>query len=194
MLPTAHALYGYPLNFITRPLDNGYLERFVSAVRQASGNTVISKRNSARPILEKLKKGESVGILIDQNTMPQDGIFCDLFGIPAATTTSLALFALRTDAPVLPGYLTPFRDGRYTIKFLPPLELSRSGDMSRDLESNTRLFNQVIERIVREQPETWLWGHKRWKNLPEGFPDLYSLSGDELSRFIAEARSRKAGS
>jgi Kdo2-lipid IVA lauroyltransferase/acyltransferase len=194
LLPTAHALYGYPLNFITRPLDNAYLERFVSALRQSSGNTVISKRNSARPILEKLKKGEDVGILIDQNTMPQDGIFCDLFGIPAATTTSLALFALRTDAPVLPGYLTPFRDGRYTIKFLPPLELSRSGDMSRDLESNTRLFNQVIEGIVREQPETWLWGHKRWKNLPEGFPDLYSLSGDELSRFIAEARSRKAGS
>jgi Kdo2-lipid IVA lauroyltransferase/acyltransferase len=194
LLPTAHALYGYPLNFITRPLDNAYLERFVSALRQSSGNTVISKRNSARPILEKLKKGEDVGILIDQNTMPQDGIFCDLFGIPAATTTSLALFALRTDAPVLPGYLTPFRDGRYTIKFLPPLELSRSGDMSRDLESNTRLFNQVIEGIVREQPETWLWGHKRWKNLPDGFPDLYSLSGDELSRFIAETRSRKAGS
>jgi hypothetical protein len=64
--------------------------------------------------------------------------------------------------------------------------------MSRDLESNTRLFNQVIERIVREQPETWLWGHKRWKNLPEGFPDLYSLSGDELSRFIAEVRRRKS--
>jgi KDO2-lipid IV(A) lauroyltransferase len=194
LLPTAHALYGYPLNFITRPLDNAYLERFVSAVRQASGNTVISKRNSARSILEKLKKGEDVGILIDQNTMPQDGIFCDLFGIPAATTTSLALFALRTDVPVLPGYLTPFRDGRYTIKFLPPIELSRSGDMSRDLESNTRIFNQVIERIVREQPETWLWGHKRWKNLPEGFPDLYRLPGDQLRNFIAEARSRKAGS
>ena len=193
LLPTAHALYGYPLNFITRPLDNPYLERFVSAIRQASGNTVISKRNSARPILEKLKKGEGVGILIDQNTMAQDGIFCDLFGIPAATTTSLALFALRTEAPVLTGYLTPFRNGRYTMKFLPPLELSRSGDMSRDLESNTRLFNQVIEQIVREQPETWLWGHKRWKNLPEGFPDLYSLPADELRRFIAEARCRRSG-
>jgi len=191
LLPTAHALYGYPLNFITRPLDNPYLERFVSAIRQASGNTVISKRNSARPILEKLKKGEGVGILIDQNTMAQDGIFCDLFGIPAATTTSLALFALRTDTPVLAGYLTAFRDGHYTIKFLPPLELSRSGDMSRDLAANTRLFNQVIERIIREQPETWLWGHKRWKNLPEGFPDLYCLSRDELRSFIAQARRRQ---
>ena len=191
LLPTAHALYGYPLNFITRPLDNPYLERFISDTRQASGNTVISKRNSARPLLEKIKKGEGVGILIDQNTMAQDGIFCDLFGIPAATTTSLALFALRTEAPVLPGYLTSFRNGHYTIKFLPPLELSRSGDMSRDLESNTRLFNQVIEQIIREQPETWLWGHKRWKNLPEGFPDLYKLSRDELRSFIAQARRRQ---
>ena len=84
LLPTAHALYGYPLNFITRPLDNPYLEQFVSAIRQASGNTVISKRNSARPILEKLKKGEGVGILIDQNTMAQDGILLRPFRNPGS--------------------------------------------------------------------------------------------------------------
>jgi KDO2-lipid IV(A) lauroyltransferase len=173
LLPTAHALYGYPLSFVTRPLDNPHLERYLVRIRGLAGNEVISKKNSARRILENLKALRPVGILLDQNTSLQEGIFADFFGLPAATSTSLALFALRTDATVLPGFLTPARHGRYTIKFLPPLDLIRTGDMNRDIERNTARFNSILEEIVRMQPESWLWGHKRWKNQPEGKPDPY---------------------
>jgi Kdo2-lipid IVA lauroyltransferase/acyltransferase len=191
LLPVAHALHGYPLSFITRPLDNALLEKYLLKVRESKGNRVINKKNSARVILKNLSSGATAGILMDQNTSLQEGIFIDFFGIPAATTTSVALFALRTDAPVLPGYLTPMRDGRYTIKFLPPIEVIRTGDMNRDLEVNTRQFNAVLEGIVREQPEAWLWGHRRWKHQPSGHPpDLYSLSAEQLSDFLAKARRR----
>jgi Kdo2-lipid IVA lauroyltransferase/acyltransferase len=192
LLPTAHALHGYPLSFITRPLDNTPLERYLLKIRESKGNKVIYKKNSARQILRTLNSGGAAGILMDQNTSLQEGMFVDFFGIPAATTTSVALFALRADVPVLPGYLTPMRHGRYTIKFLPPMEVIRTGDRSRDLEVNTRRFNQVLENIVREQPETWLWGHKRWKYQVAGNPpDLYSLSSKELSDFLE--RYRKNG-
>jgi Kdo2-lipid IVA lauroyltransferase/acyltransferase len=188
LLPAAHALHGYPLSFITRPLDNVPLEKYLLRIRELTGNRVINKRNSARPVLKALISGDKAGILMDQNTSSQEGIFVDFFGIPAATTTSVALFALRTDAPVLPGYLTPLRQGRYTIKFLAPMEVIRTGDMSRDLEINTRRFNEVIEGIIREQPESWLWGHRRWKNQPPGNPqDLYSLSDEELSAFLKKS-------
>jgi Kdo2-lipid IVA lauroyltransferase/acyltransferase len=186
LLPTAHALHGYSLSFITRPLDNAPLERYLLKIRQSKGNRVINKKNSARHILKELKSGGSAGILMDQNTSLQEGIFVDFFGIPAATSTSVALFALRTEAPVIAGYLTPMRSGRYTIKFLPPIEAIRTGDMARDIEINTRLFNQILEKIVREQPESWLWGHKRWKYQPAGNPpDLYALSRKELEKFLA---------
>jgi KDO2-lipid IV(A) lauroyltransferase len=189
LLPTAHALHGFPLSFITRPLDNAVLERYLLKIRQSKGNQVINKKNSAREILRNLKSGGTAGILMDQNTSLQEGVFVDFFGIPAATTTSVALFALRTDAPVLTGYLTPMRQGRYTIKFLPPIDVIRTGDMDHDLKANTRLFNEVLEKIVREQPESWLWGHKRWKHQPAGNPrDLYSLSPQELSRFLDQRR------
>jgi KDO2-lipid IV(A) lauroyltransferase len=184
LLPTAHALYGYPLSFITRPLDNRFLERYMVRIRELAGNEVIPKKNSARRILENLKASRPVGILMDQNTSLQEGIFADFFGIPAATSSSLALFALRSDAIVLPGFLTPMRNGRYTITFLPPLQLVRTGDMSRDLEINTRCFNSVLEGIIRRQPDSWLWGHKRWKNQPPGTPDLYSLPDRELRDFL----------
>ena len=192
LLPTAHALHGYPLSFITRPLDNAPLERYLLRIRESKGNRVIYKKHSARQILKNLSAGATAGILMDQNTSLQEGIFADFFGIPAATSTSVALFALRTEAPVLPGYLTPLRNGRYTIKFLPPIEAVRTGDMGRDLEINTRLFNQVLEQIVREQPDSWLWGHKRWKYQPAGNPqDLYALSKEDLEGFLK--RVRKAG-
>jgi len=196
LLPTAHALHGYPLSFITRPLDNLPLERHLLRIRQSKGNQVISKKNSARPILKTLKSGGSAGILMDQNTSLQEGLFVDFFGIPAATSTSVALLALRTDAPILPGYLTPLHSGRYTIKFLPPIEVVRTGNMSRDIEVNTRKLNEVLESIIREQPESWLWGHKRWKYQPEGNPpDLYQLSPAELESFLKQqsaARSRQS--
>jgi KDO2-lipid IV(A) lauroyltransferase len=193
LLPAAHALFGHPLSFLTRPLDNPYLERYLMQVRESSGNRVISKRNSARAILHILKKGGAVGILMDQNTSLHEGTYAELFGVPAATTTGLALLALRTDAAVLPGYLQPKADGRYAIKFLPPLDLIRTGDMSRDLQLNTARFNQVLEQIIREQPETWLWGHKRWKNQPEGNPqDIYSLSDDALDAFLQQRQAARA--
>ncbi len=195
LLPSAHALHGYPLSFITRPLDNSLLERYLLRIRESKGNQVINKRNSARYILKNLQSGGSAGILMDQNTSLQEGVFVDFFGVPAATTTSVALFAMRTDSPVLPGYLTPMSQGRYRIKFLPPIDVIRTGDRVCDLEVNTRRFNEVLESIIREQPESWLWGHKRWKNQPPGNPqDLYRLSRRELSDFLEKKNSNAQAS
>lgn len=191
LLPAAHALAGYPLSFSTRPLDNTLLENYLIKIRESKGNQVIHKKNSARHILKTLNSAQTFGILMDQNTGLQEGIFANFFGIPAATTTSAALFALRTEAPVLAGYLTPMNRGRYIFKFLPPMEVVRTGDREKDLRVNTQRFNDVLERIVREQPESWLWGHKRWKNQPPENPqDLYSLSPEELSAFLGKARNK----
>jgi Kdo2-lipid IVA lauroyltransferase/acyltransferase len=193
LLPIAHALHGYPLSFITRPLDNKALERFMLRIRESKGNEVINRRNSSRAILKKLNSNGTVGILMDQNTTFHEGEFSDFFGVPAMTTTSVVRFALHTDSPILPGYLTPMRKGRYTIKFLPPIDLIRTGDMNRDMQVNMRRLNAILEEIIREQPESWLWGHKRWKNQPQGNPpDLYSLSNEDLQKFLM--RKSKAGS
>jgi len=184
LLPAAHALHGYPLSFITRPLDNPRLERYMVRIREHAGNRVIAKRNSARQILTALKSGSDVGILMDQNTFLSEGAFVDLFGLPAATTTSVALLALRTDSPVIAGYIKPSPGGRYLIRFLPPVELTRTGDANRDTILNTQKFNHIIEGIIREQPDTWLWGHMRWKYRPTGEPDLYSLSLPDLRSYL----------
>jgi KDO2-lipid IV(A) lauroyltransferase len=192
LLPAAHALYGHPLSFVTRPLDNVIFDCYLQLLRESVGNKVINKKNALRPILKCLKENGSVGILMDQNTSLDEGIFTDLFGLPAATTTGIVLLALRTGAPILPGYLTPMHRGRYTIKFLPPVKVIRTGDKDRDIEINTRMLNKILEGIIREQPESWLWGHKRWKyQPPEISQDIYGLSKEELNRFLESRRNTR---
>ena len=100
----AHALYGFPLHYMARPLDNLRVDTLVNRYRCLSGNRPVFKNESARLLLKILREAGTVGILADQNTMPEEGVFVDFFGTPACTTTGIARVALHTDAAVVPGY------------------------------------------------------------------------------------------
>jgi Kdo2-lipid IVA lauroyltransferase/acyltransferase len=170
----AHALYGFPLSYMARPLDNPRVDALVNRYRGLSGNQPIFKNESARALLKILKDAGTVGILADQNTMPEEGVFVDFFGKSACTTTGIARVALHTEAAVVPGYA--FWDdniGKYRLRFEPAVELVRTGDTERDVFVNTQKFAKVIEAIIRKHPEQWVWVHARWKTRPKGEADLY---------------------
>lgn len=170
----AHAVYGYPLHFMARPLDNPRLDALVNRYRGLSGNQPIFKNESARAMLRILKDAGTIGILADQNTMPEEGVFVDFFGTPACTTTGIARVALHTDAAVVPGYAVWDESlKKYRLRFEPPLELVRTGDPESDIVENTRRFAKVTEAIIRKYPEQWVWIHARWKTRPRGQPPLY---------------------
>jgi Kdo2-lipid IVA lauroyltransferase/acyltransferase len=170
----AHALYGHPLHFLVRPLANERVDGLINKYRCLSGNQPIDKNKSARAILKVLDEGGTVGILADVNTILQEGVFVNFFGIPASTTSGLARIALRTDAAVVPGFLS--WDGlrrKYRLRFEPVIELSRSGNEETDVLENTARFTRVIEAHVRAHPDQWLWVHKRWKTRPTGEEPVY---------------------
>jgi KDO2-lipid IV(A) lauroyltransferase len=172
----AHALYGFPLHYMARPLDNKLLDAMVNEYRGLSGNKPIFKNESARVMLRILKEAGTVGILADQNTMPGEGVFVDFFGTPACTTTGIARVALHTDAAVVPGYAYWDENLRkYRLRFEPPVELVRTGDAERDIAENTQRFAKVIEEIVRKYPEQWVWIHARWKARPNGEQAIYDF-------------------
>jgi Kdo2-lipid IVA lauroyltransferase/acyltransferase len=172
----AHALYGFPLHYMARPLDHPRVDRLINRYRGLSGNQPIFKNESARVMLKILKEAGTVGILADQNTMREEGVFVDFFGKPACTTTGIARIALHTGAAVVPGYAYWDKGLRkYRLRFEPPLELERTGEVERDVFLNTQRFAKVIEEIVRRHPEQWVWVHARWKTRPEGEPALYDF-------------------
>ncbi len=173
----AHALYGFPLHFMARPIDNRKLDDLVSRYRCLPGNRPILKNESARVMLKILKESGTIGILADQNTMPEEAVFVSFFGKMASTTTGIARLALHTGAAVVPGYAVWDAGIRkYRLRFEPPVELLRTGDTERDVFENTQRFTKVIEEIIRKYPEQWVWVHGRWNTRPKGEPSLYDFS------------------
>jgi KDO2-lipid IV(A) lauroyltransferase len=170
----AHSLYGHPLRVVMRSLDNPYLDRMVRQQRTMHGNLAVDKDEFVRGLLAAMKAGETVGILMDTNMTPPQGVFVDFFGIPACTAGGLARIALRTDAAVVPGF-TIWDESlkKYRLRFEPAVELVRTGDTDADIKANTQKFTSIIEDYVRKYPDQWLWVHRRWKSRPEGQPPLY---------------------
>jgi len=170
----AHSIYGHPMKFVVREIDNPRVERLISGYRALGGNAPVRRQNASRDILRALRNNETVGILMDQNTVREEGVFADFFGIPAATTPAVATFALRTGAAVIPGFLIwDEMLQKHRLHFDPPLELIHTGDRTEDILENTRMFNKVLENYIRKNPDQWLWIHRRWKTRPVGDAPLY---------------------
>jgi len=169
-----HSMYGHRMHVIMRPMDNVYLDRLIRRYRMMHGNTMVDKDDFVRGLLGAMKKGEVVGILMDTNMTPPQGIFVDFFGIPACTASGLARIALRTDAAVVPTFTIwdPVLR-KYRLRFDPAVELVRTGDQEADIVTNTQRFTKIIEDYVRKYPDQWLWVHRRWKTRPAGQPPLY---------------------
>ena len=170
----AHSLHGHPLKIVMRPLDNVYLDRLSRHYRTMHGNSTVDKDDFVRGLLSAMKAGETVGILMDTNMTPPQGVFVDFFGIPACTASGLARIALRTDAAVVPGFTVwdpALR--KYRLRFEPAVNLIRTGNDDADAVANTASFTKIIEDYVRHYPDQWLWVHRRWKTRPEGQPPLY---------------------
>ena len=155
------------LNVIARRLDNSALERELLGLRRRLGATVIYKKEAARRVLEALRAGEIVAILIDQNVLRREGVFVDFFGRPASTTPGLAAFHLRTRAPIVPAFCRPTAGDTYRIVIHPPLDLPAAGPPEADVLKITQTLTKIIETEVRRTPEFWLWFHDRWRSRPQ---------------------------
>ena len=169
-----HSMHGHWMHVVMRPMDNAYLDRLIREYRTMHGNKTVAKDDFVRGLLSAMKAGEVVGILMDTNMTPPQGIFVKYFGIDACTASGLARIALRTDAAVVPTFtIWDEQLKKYRLRFDPAVELVRSSDQEADIAANTQLFTSIIESYVRKYPEQWLWVHRRWKTRPPGEPRLY---------------------
>src|SRR5277367_2170546 len=169
-----HSLMGYPMSMVIRRLDNELVDGLVNGIRCQHGNKVVHKDDFARGLIAAMRQGETVGILMDTNMTPPQGLFVDFFGTLACTASGMARVALKTGAAVLPGFLLWEESSqRYVLRFGKQLKLVRSDDNEADIVANTALLTRILEDYIRQYPGQWLWLHRRWKTRPEGQPPLY---------------------
>jgi KDO2-lipid IV(A) lauroyltransferase len=164
----AHALLAAPMDVVVRPFDNPLIDARIERRRGLSGNRMIGKKEYARSILKALAANRAVGILVDQNSAADAGVFVDFFGVKACAGTGFVKLAARSGAAVIPGFAVwEEAEKRYVLRFRPPVPMT--GDAARD----TQLVQSELERAIRQYPDQWLWIHRRWKTRPQGEADLY---------------------
>jgi KDO2-lipid IV(A) lauroyltransferase len=164
----AHAYLAAPMHIVVRPIDNPRIDALVESRRKLSGNRAIAKKDAARGILRALAAGHAVGVLIVQNTTPDQGVFIDFFGVRACAGSAFVKLAHHSGAAVVPGYaLWSDKEGRYVLRFEPAVEMT--GDVQRD----TQQVHARLEAAIRKNPDQWLWIHRRWKTRPPGERPIY---------------------
>lgn len=172
LLGHAIGLFGYPLSAIARRFRSPILDRWWMGLREARGNTIIDRKGAVKEMVNTLLRGRSVAVLFDQNVTRNHAVFPTWFGKPAATTRSVALAALRTEAPVFVASIRYCGDDRYAIEAVECdcADVYRNEELSMDAKIDliTQRLSDHYCRMIASFPEGWFWLHRRWKTRPEG--------------------------
>ena len=155
---------GFPCTSIMRQMKDGKLQSIFNVMKNRFGQHWIPKLPLSRAIRESiawLKKGKVLMIYMDQRS--SKGIKVDFMGIPTPTPTGASVFALKTQAAVLPIVNVQDGDGSYKLIIGEEVPVVKTGDQKKDIVANTKRFNKAIEKYIRLYPDQWFWFHNRWK-------------------------------
>jgi KDO2-lipid IV(A) lauroyltransferase len=164
VMPPVLATYGISMAAVYRAATNPFVDKLIADLRQrsiANPPPVFPKGVSGgRAALAHLSRRGYLGMLVDQKL--NEGIEATLFGMRAMTTSALAAFALRYRCPLIPGHVERLGPARFRLVVQSPMPLPDTGNRQRDIASLTQAVNDVLELMIRQRPEGWLWLHRRW--------------------------------
>ncbi len=161
----------YPMTSLYRPPRLVEVNEVVRRGRERLGARLVpADAGGVRALYQTLGRGELVGMLPDQEPGAGNGAFAPLFGIQANTMVLLSRLAIKTGAAVIFGYAQRLPHGRgYHLHFLPaPPTIN-----AKPLEASIAAMNQMVEKLIRQQPEQYQWGYKRFRTRPAGEEKLY---------------------
>ncbi len=156
-------LKGIPISVITKAFKANWAENFWNEYRGRFGVEFIKDRRSSFDILKGLKNNRGVVFVLDQFHGPPIGIRSYFFGKETGTAYGLAVFALKTQAPVIPLYVYKGEDHKFHLVFGDEVLLENQNDRDKTVSYMTQKYDLVVEDIVRRFPQHWLWVHRRWK-------------------------------
>ncbi len=158
------SLRGYPINVLVTRVRNRRLDDLLVGLRRSAGMTVLERSRSLLGAFRCLKKGEILGVLIDQDTSVES-VLVDFLGHPAKTPVGPVKLASGTGAAVVPMVMLMTPDGRYRVEIKEPITVGGNGDA---LDRDVQKCSKAIEEFIRSEPTQWVWMHKRWKSVSAG--------------------------
>jgi len=163
----SYASKGQPIFSVAAPLKNQSADNIFIAIREKTGQQIIAQQGAARKLLQGLKKGKKLAVLLDQNTKPKDGgIFVDVMGLPAPVSSAPAALAVKTGTSVYTLTGTADERGHYTAHLHDIM--SPDPEAEDPVADLTQRMTDSMAAVIRKRPEYWCWMYKRWELIPEG--------------------------
>ena len=166
---------GYPTSMVAKRMPNPVIDKFLIDARLDMNQGTIQSKDSMDRIMTGIKKyGEAITMAVDQNMRRKRAVFVKFLGRIASVPRSIAWIIRETGAPVIIGYA--YRTGPGKFKTVLTEEVpweSLPEDPEEEIRINSRNYTRAVEKIIYENPELWLWVHRRFKVQPEGTPSPY---------------------
>lgn len=165
LLGLSIAMFGGRYTAIAAPLRNPVIHKVINRFRHLQGQEIVPVQGAVDAMRKTLERNGRVGMLVDQNTLPEDGgLFVKFFGLEVPVTRTIAVLSTRFNAPVVVVQCVSTPQGNYILKAIPPLKIPHGPDY---VIRGTEEVMKKIEMLIRSAPEQWLWAYKRWKYVPD---------------------------
>ncbi len=174
-----------PLVLVARKIKPSMANQWLNEMRARFGSEILDKSSALPQMIRAIRRGKIVGLLIDQGTLWSDGIEIQFFGKKAYATPAAAVLARRYRVPVIPVFCHRREDGTLQIEAREPLRLHETEDRQSDIQRNTQIMMDAIEKAIKEHPDQWFWFHKRWKR---HYPELYP---EDIARRKKQKRKKR---
>ena len=155
--------FGIKCAAIYRPLNNFFLNPLMEYLRMKyiCPNQIPKGRKGMREIISKVKDGYSIALMVDQRV--SEGPRALFFNKPAHTTTIPAQLALKYNCKLVPIFLERKEGANFEMTIHEPYKIEKTGNDEDDTKNITLKINQVIEKMILNNPTQWIWSHNRWK-------------------------------
>jgi KDO2-lipid IV(A) lauroyltransferase len=167
LLGAYFSLMGYPVNVLATGLKDTRLNTMLVGIRRSVGLTVVERSSGLMAAFRCLRRGEILGMLIDQDTSVES-VIVDFLGRPAKTAVGPVKLASRTGAAIVPVAMLMTDQRNYQIEVKEPIAIGGNGS---SLERDVEKCSKAVEEFIHRKPSQWVWMHKRWKSV---FSDIYT--------------------
>ncbi len=174
---------GHPMTSIAMPLKNPYADQELNRLREKTGSDIAARKGAIRRVIKALRAGRGTALLVDQNTLPEEGgVFVPFFGLPVPVSKATGALWARAKAKIMVVWCIPDDEGYYCVYSFKPLEV----DESSTTEDITSRVTQELEAVIEEHPQFWLWSYKRWRFYREGDdPERYPFYAESYEEYTA---------